>query len=1337
MSTKKPYPDLGAFFSTYRQKQGMTQPELARKLEVSQQTVSRWEAGASRPRSSEVPSISERLGCGSADLLEAAGYTSSSAGAAAPSLDSELPLRALAPQSFENFCTDLLQCIYRDRHGTANRYGGAGSDQKGIDIEVRGPFGVHSFQCKQVGRFGPEMVHAAVAKQTYVAERKYLLISNVATPKTRDAIALHASSNWELWDRIDISARFRSLSALDRRSLVDTYFRGQRMALLGEPESGPFLTPQQFFQPFLKPNQYFSHSWTLVGRQEQLVKIRQVLQEESTLVAVVLGAPGAGKSRLLRSLTDSLVTDRLDTSIWFVSADEEVKEHHLLDLGDGRKLIVVDDAHEREDLAILVRYITSSESQAKLLLALRPYGRGAVNRVTALQGMNAAQVQEFTLPPSTKESATELARQVLTDCGADTDMAEEIAALTYTTPLVTVLAAQMVAKGDVHPALIANEAEFTHHVLARLEDVLETDKLVSSKDAPKLRAVLKTLALLQPVGLEDPGLLDVLREEEGVEEEDALALMKLLTEAGILFKRGLRYRLAPDLLADSIIQRNFIKPSGMATSKVLSLFEKASAEHLKNLIVNLGRLDWRLKEGDTTGSVLLKGIEGRLNWGETYHHPHVEAVEAVAYYQPRLALDFASRLIEEKHGDDERVCSMIRNAAYNPDFLLRACELLWVAGHTDERDLNHHPHHALRLLKELAMPKPGKPMDYVDQVVSFAQDLLEQPSALKNAHTPFEIFEGALAADMEETIGSASGITIRFYELPLQHARATRKRVTATLLSALKNGSPRMAYLAARTLEEALRGPSRGTNNQADWDKEHETLLAQILEVMSSFDGSPVVVATVAKTVSWHALYADEGKRKEIARQIVELCSASLERRVHRLIQDEWGGDTWDMSEDEGEKAYHAYLEDALNRLKAFEADELIHFMTERLSELQVATNRGQSFAQSFIQKLIFRRIDFAQAILKYWDSPDTPLKSSMGAALSVVMASEDRRSLLQEILRKNSVDGLRLVAEAYARLDENQLTESDTLILEAIFESRDELTLWYAASLSRQIARNDPKAAVDLICRADLSVSERATRDFFRWLSHKEVIPPQFILKKHWEHLLRALQLQPRLSEHWVESFLRKAIRSQPDLVLDLVRHRLVEGKAYHDWRLSAGADRHRDGLGLLTLQDGERRLRELLDWAKLARTASGHHVRIGLAVRGLCGHYGKVVLDLMVDWMSGGTLDEVEVTASVLRHAHNNLASEEFLFVRKLLEQADLVSADAADTLVSALYASAQGGLRGGTIGEPFPEDLRMRESAKSILDSLPKRHPARKLYQWLLDNSIQNIKRQLREDESFEDD
>ncbi len=55
---------------TGRERLGLTQEGLAKRLGVSQQAVTKWETGESRPRAEKLPEIARLLGCSVDDLFK-------------------------------------------------------------------------------------------------------------------------------------------------------------------------------------------------------------------------------------------------------------------------------------------------------------------------------------------------------------------------------------------------------------------------------------------------------------------------------------------------------------------------------------------------------------------------------------------------------------------------------------------------------------------------------------------------------------------------------------------------------------------------------------------------------------------------------------------------------------------------------------------------------------------------------------------------------------------------------------------------------------------------------------------------------------------------------------------------------------------------------------------------------------------------------------------------------------------------------------------------------------------------------------------------------------------
>lgn len=1339
-----PYTAFGELLARLRVAAGYNkQQELASTLGVTQQTVSRWEKGLARPRSNDILTLERLVHAKENELLVVAGYQAAPADARAEtttSHDRPLPLAALPPETFESFCAALLHRMYKLRGGTVQRYGGTGHKQHGIDIFATGPFGTHSFQCKRVNEFAPQKVHTAVAEQTYVADLKILLLSSVASPSSRDAMATHAG--WELWDREDITRRLHDLPLVDRLDLVDLYFSGQRLDLLGIDEAGPIQSPEEFFKPFLVSDRFFNHSWALVGRNEEVSQVIECVQDGSVVLTCLVGTPGSGKSRVLREVAQRLAQST-PLHVRFLSPTEEVKAYHLDRLRDSRgavTLLVVDDAHEREDLGILLRCAAIPENHTRLLLSLRPYGKEALRLQAADVSLSGPSVRFADMRPQTREQAQALAESVLAECNVPLAAAVEIARATYTTPLVTVLAAQLVARDGVSLALLGNAEELRTYVLRSLQDVI-TVALVTGQDVPRLRAVLRVIALLQPIIPDDPGLLNILLKIEGIEQSDASRLMRLLGEAGVLFKRGVRSRLAPDLLADEIIRSNYLNADGTANERVTQVFELAGANHLKTLFVNLGRLDWRLREGKTDDSALLNSLSPKLRWGERYSNPHVEAVEAVSYYQPRFALDFANRLITEGHGDNSSVCNMVRNAAYIYDHVQEACHLLWTAGRNDVRPLHQQPSHGIRILKELAEFQLNKPIGYVREVVRFALALLERPASLKTTHTPFTILEGALCTEMEARSSSRLTITITRYQLPLDWARKVRDEVTGALLKYLREGPPRRAFLSAQTMGQALRGPMHGDTSDHAWRQQQVELLQALTAVLNEVHVLPVVLVRLAQSISWHAFHGGPETSVE-AQAILAMLNRDLRTRLTRALVDGWGTETWKLSKalEREEPVKNRQLLTA-DLVAAFpKPSRLIDELHASLEEITTVAHDRYGSPFLLMNQLLASVPGLAtELLLRNNEGRAGHLEHYVGAALSAVVEAGDSSLVDDYVIRsEGSPRVLAQLAEAYTRFEPSRpYTTQEVELFKRIFESKDPTVLIVASNLTRQVASRSPALAVELICLADFEVNAGATHDMFMWLSGDNTIPEADVAAK-WEELLRKLVVLKELDDYWVRAFLTASIRKNPVLVVALVIARLVEAKRRNDWSYEPLRKEHDgEGLGLMEVEGGPRLLGDFLDWALAESSDIPTARRIGEAVAGLCGDYDQALLDLLLDWMSSGTQAHARLVARVLQESQPALIYEHSKFIRDLLNASEIIGEEAVDEIRSAIAIAAYSGGRIGTPGEPFPEDLRMEQHCEQMLASLSRVEPAFDLYDGLLKDARYAIARERKSKEALEED
>ena len=474
---------FGQFLTERRLAAGIAhQSELAELVRSTQQTVSRWELGQSRPRLGQISVLAKVLDLDADKLAKAAGYGPSPT---VTSYDQPIPVDTLSPEAFERFALYFLSALYPK--ATVHRVGGTGHAQDGLDVDVVFNDGkCFHFQCKRVQEFGAAMVRAAVEAHTRKASKKIILLTRVATPKAREAVRAYKS--WDIWDKEDVALRIRSLSKHEQIRLVDIFFRGQRLALLGETEPNVWQTHEAFFAPF-SAHGAFTHAWTMVGRTADANKLLEALQTPSVNLLFLIGKAGGGKSRVLKQAIESFQTRNTSVLLRLLSPTEEVNNKSLEDLGEGEKVLIVDDAHDRQDLKLLFQYAASAANKTKLVLALRPYGLDFIKAQASNFALFGERTAEILLRPLALNDATALATEVLTKSFGPVQMAQDIARLTLDCPLATVVGAWVVSREKKHFEFVTNEGDFGTVLMARFRDVMTGE--VSPRDSVSIKKIRK------------------------------------------------------------------------------------------------------------------------------------------------------------------------------------------------------------------------------------------------------------------------------------------------------------------------------------------------------------------------------------------------------------------------------------------------------------------------------------------------------------------------------------------------------------------------------------------------------------------------------------------------------------------------------------------------------------------------------------------------------------------------------------------------------------------------------------------------------------------------------
>jgi hypothetical protein len=577
------------------------------------------------------------------------------------------------------------------------------------------------------------------------------------------------------------SEPFETSDQLARLVVTAIHNHKQAQGELGRRMS-PFVTWREYFGPLLNSQQYLNHSWPLVGRAEVLAGLRDFAAGERS-VAVLYGAGGSGKSRLLVEFASTFDEQLAGWDLRFLRETLPWSGDSPRALPAHPCLIVVDDAHRFAELESLLTLLRSDQyvSRTKLLLTARTSGKEAVSSALT-RSVDASMVKEIgTLQPMGTQDVRRLATDVLgPECA---HYAERLVKVSDGCPLVTVVGGRLVRDGFVIPELFTTEEEFRRAVLDRFAD--ELTKALPG-DNGSWRQLLALVAALGPIR---PGELQFRQRAGDLLKSEPLEFVQrvaTLEEHGLLLRRGGLARITPDVLGDHLLHVACVTPSGDETAYAASVFTAFGSSYGANLLRNLAEMQWRIDvthgKPDVLGSIW-EAVNRDFDSADYAGKVKIlKTIEKAAAYQPRAALQLVQKAISKEAGATrkadagifdfsgrdviEALPAVLRQTALSPDYAAMSMNLLWKLGRSDARELNPHPDHAVRVLRDLASYEYRKPIYYCEKVLACAEEWAKDPALPTYRYSVLDVTDQLL--EKQVSYQEAEGHQIKLAALPLQ-----------------------------------------------------------------------------------------------------------------------------------------------------------------------------------------------------------------------------------------------------------------------------------------------------------------------------------------------------------------------------------------------------------------------------------------------------------------------------------------------------------------------------------------------------------------------------------------
>jgi len=1332
--------DLGTLIRQARVQRGWEQSELAQRLgSIGQQTVSRWERGLSRPRRAVIAQIAELLNLSESQLLSAAGHKPAEAVGLVDSPPpartrlAALPFQLLSAEEFERFSADLARHLFPGAEAVRN--GGPGSRQDGVDVIVRTKSGeLIAIQCKQVRKFGPAKVREVVSSMRLPAARCYLYLSRTASPEARKEIAKHPG--WQVRDANDLSADVRYLD--DQAAairLIETYFGGTYRALfLGFLDPGPWLTSADFFRPETS-GRIYTHAWTLVGRATELRNLTAFVNDTESAVAVIVGRGGIGKSRLLCEFARTVERQSAPVQVRFLARSTVVQSRDFESLPTGDQIvIVIDDAHDRSGLSSVIREIRRARPGAKIILSLRPQGRGQLRADLREIGLHPSDVREWTLNDLELAAAEALAAEAL-GSHANPALQQQLAILAPDCPLLIVVGGALIDRGRLNPTLLASGAAFREEIMAAFRDAIAVAEPAPVPDVQQ--EVLKAIAAMQPFRIDQPAFRSAL---SGLTERPFDQLMphiRRLEESAVLIRRGHSLRIIPDLLGDVVLTEAAVDlRSGTPTNYLERALEYAEGDGLLHLFANTSRIDWQIRTGYSVIPSLIESlwplITTRYCNGDGMTRLRLlEVLRKVAFFQPKATIglvrwamanltpttevptDFGR--LGNEHGNRlvlEALSGVLENAAYNREYLRQAADLLWELAERDKRPPNQHPGHPIRILQGLIEYNLTKSADFHDPIIDAAAGWLHKPRTEDWLYSPFEVLKPFLATTVTAFIPDERSITIKTYAVTPTAVRGLRGRALDLAFAEIRSQDPKWAVEAMRAIGESIQyeNPADPTEQQ-QWTPMFIETIERIGDLFPGSDLDPVVSVAAKQALWWHAHCSPTGTRPAAEIALSRL-PKSARHHLALALHDGWGHllpRGKDVAESELLRET-ALKEVAAEVTERWPDEYLVGQIEERLTVDRRAFPSRQGSPRPFIWTLALTRPSAAQMICqRVAQNPGSILQELLPTALSQLADTLPHEASQQtlDLLATQEAGITRYVAEAFgfARGNRPHLLEGEEHLLRLLLSNEEPDVRCLAVTAAIALARTSPGLARELITSVSFTDSAKVAEAVAAAFGSYKLLSWTDLPENQADQILGQLSECPSIDTYEITVLLTEIAKIQPDRVLSLLKDRVETWETRESsragyqplprtWHVQPDFKVHDRYPALL---------RSVCNWVAengALRTRLAMGAQIFAAVAGRFDEQAKAVL---LEALESDNTRQAEAASAILREAPPELAWEHE-FVSQALHAAARHGTDHAEAVGSNLLAAAIKGSLPVIPRQPTSEQAGRHDRLTRILDQTP---------------------------------
>ena len=1128
-----------------------------------------------------------------------------------------------------------------------------------------------------------------------------------------------------------------------------------------------FTNYEEFFKPFADRAKLFNHLYSLVGRKDDLKTLDRFVESDKR-VGILYGRGGIGKSKLIFEFGREFKKKHPEWQIRFLKEGITLSAEAMKQLPSQRCVIIVDDAHRRDDLKAVLAAGQQYPDRVKTIFSSRPQGRDRLRGALTMAAYDPREIESFPeLDRLSIDDMEKLAGEILGE--NNQQLIEPLVGVSKDSPLVLVIGGNLIAEGSVAPAMLERHDEFQRVVLDRYQDVLTGH--ISDKIGQDLcRDLLSLISAVSPIRPQNESFQKPASEFLNIETTKLIDTISILESFGILLRRGYTLRITPDVLSDHILHKACITEQWEPTGYAQRIFKAFGPVVPDNVLFNLSELDWRItREGKQVD--LLDEIWGVI-WNDFRKATHsqrtqvLEIVEKAAHLQPEKMLELVEYAMRHpsKTPEDERVLGiyeyshqdvlnrlpeLLKEIAFNLDYLPRCCDILWELGRDDERETGPRPEHAIRILADLAEYDIGKPVAVNKISLDSVERWLDEPDAHEHVHSPLDVLDPLLAKESYSARSRGHGFVLRPFAVSFENTREIRKKALSLLSGCLESDSTKVILRGLNSLSNTLNPPHGmfgriiSDDEIARWLPEQITAL-EAIESLANITRDPIIHLQIASELRWHAKRDSQRYVREKTNKILKSIPDSFDLRVYRCIWYSYDRD-WD---DESYEKYQRRVQDEI-KITTMEIIKRYENGREIFKNLDEILNRFEECGIDVMPGYVLSEISAADYKLAIEISK--MILSKPSSPLSRHLAS-----LLYGIREKSKSEALDIIKSATGTKDtalcssiahgynwggwSSSIEDGEIEVVRELLAHSDQIVRRLAIESLRKFPQAKIDTAICLGLDAKIDNDEQLADVLCGILDKKHGISPDKLTD---DQLMNFLSKMERINKidnslYHLDKFLGYCSNRVPETVVEFLIKRLdiaadIEREKnfqplpylgfHHGLQGVTSSPRYKDIL---------KKIRE-----RALSPKSHEYFWIPKLFSEISGGFSQKCINVLKEWSESGEKNKIVAVAYLLKDAPSGFVFSHPAFVSELLENAYKINDDCYRNVGSYLRCSAVSGTRTGSPGQPMPQDVRLRDQAMELLNKYPAGSPTYKFYFYLVRHAENEIRDELaRDEELFED-